>query len=92
VKKFLVPAVAGHLAALAQIARSAEPFSEAELEARVNQWMTDGGVAMKDFAQAARVALTGRGAAPGLYEIMGVLGRDVSAARLEHGKALAERT
>ncbi|MFT3925413.1 MAG: glutamate--tRNA ligase [Myxococcales bacterium] len=91
VKKFLVPAVAAALGALAQIARTAEPFTEAELEARVNAWMAESGVAMKDFAQAARVALTGRGAAPGLYEIMGVLGREMSAARLEHGKALAER-
>jgi glutamyl-tRNA synthetase len=91
VKKFLVPAVASQLGELAKIAQTAEPFSEAELEARVNQWMTDSGVAMKEFAQAARVALTGRGAAPGLYEIMGVLGREVSVRRLEQGKAQAER-
>ncbi len=90
-KKFLVPAVSGHLGALSQIAKSADPFTEGELEARVNQWMAESGVAMKDFAQAARVALTGRGAAPGLYEIMGVLGREVTVARLEQGKALAER-
>jgi hypothetical protein len=45
---------------------------------------------MKDFAQAARVALTGRGAAPGLFEIMVVLGRAVSARRLREGQRRAE--
>lgn len=89
VKKFLVPAAAPHLEALEQIARTADPFTEAELEARVNQWMAESNVAMKDFAQAARVALTGRSAAPGLYEIMGVLGREESAARLLRGKQKA---
>ncbi len=89
VKKFLVQAVAPHLEALESIARTAEPFTEAELEARVNRWMEESGVAMKDFAQAARVALTGRSAAPGLYEIMGVLGRDESARRLERGKQIS---
>jgi glutamyl-tRNA synthetase len=89
-KKFLVPAAAPLLAALAEIARQAEPFQETELEARVERWLAESGVAMKDFAQAARVALTGRGAAPGLYEIMGVLGRDESVKRLEAGKARCE--
>jgi glutamyl-tRNA synthetase len=68
----------------------ADPFTETELEARVNTWMEKSGVAMKDFAQAARVALTGRSAAPGLYEIMVVLGRDESVRRLRKGHELAK--
>ena len=51
--------------------------------------MEANGVAMKDFAQAARVALTGRSAAPGLYEIMLVLGQAESVKRLERGRDLA---
>src|SRR3954453_10369538 len=47
VKKFLVPAAASHLAALAQLATEAEPFTEVELESRVNGWMEQSGVAMK---------------------------------------------
>ncbi len=89
-KKFLVPAAASHLQALESIVQSAEPFTEAELEARVNRWLEESGVAMKDFAQAARVALTGRSAAPGLYEIMGVLGREESLRRLQNGVKLAQ--
>jgi len=88
-KKFLVPAVAPHLDALADLVEKAEPFTEQNLEAQVNAWIESSGVAMKDFAQAARVALTGRGAAPGLFEIVLVLGREVSVRRLREGKRRA---
>lgn len=90
-KKFLVKAAAPLLGELAQVVRECEPFDEATLEARVNAWAEARGAAMKDFAQAARVALTGRGAAPGLFEIMAVLGREVSERRLRDGHARAER-
>jgi glutamyl-tRNA synthetase len=89
VKKFLVPGVAEHLGALADVVAQASPFSEAELEAQTNAWIAERGIAMKDFAQAARVALTGRGAAPGLFEIVVVLGREVSVRRLREGKLRA---
>ena len=90
-KKFLLPAVAPHLGELAELARTAVPFEEAVLEASVNGWLERSGIAMKDVAQAARVALTGRAAAPGLFEIMAVLGREVSVRRLSEGKLRAER-
>ena len=89
VKKFLVPAAAPHLGALADVVEQAEPFTAEALEARVNAWTEQGGIAMKDFAQAARVALTGRGAAPGLFEIMAVLGRALSVRRLRDGQQRA---
>lgn len=88
-KKFLVPAAAPHLAAIAELVETAEPFEEQALEARVNGWAESRGIAMKDFAQAARVALTGRGAAPGLFEIMVVLGRELSVRRLREGQRRA---
>jgi glutamyl-tRNA synthetase len=37
---------------------------------------------MKDVAQPARVALTGRTASPGLFDVIAVLGRDRALARL----------
>ena len=91
VKKFLVPAAAAHLGALADLVEQAEPFTAEALEARVNAWAEQGGIAMKDFAQAARVALTGRGAAPGLFEIMVVLGRALSVRRLRDGQQRASQ-
>jgi glutamyl-tRNA synthetase len=89
-KKFLTPAAAHALDGFAAMLVDVTPFSALELEQRTNAWLASQGLAMKDVAQAARVALTGRGAAPGLFEIILVLGREESVRRLRHGKALAE--
>lgn len=89
-KKFLVPAAAPLLGGLADVLVAAEPFTAAELEARTEAWLAASGLAMKDVAQGARVALTGRSAAPGLFEIILVLGRDESVRRLRHGQTLAQ--
>jgi glutamyl-tRNA synthetase len=66
-------------------------WTEAELEKRVNAWLAEKGLAIKDVAQPARVALTGRTASPGLFQVLFVLGRDASLLRLERGAAAAER-
>jgi glutamyl-tRNA synthetase len=90
-KKFLLPEAAPRLAGLARVFAESEPFTAERLEQRTNDWLAAEGLAMKDVAQAARVALTGRSAAPGLFEIAVVLGRAESVRRLEQGRALAER-
>jgi len=46
---------------------------------------------MKAIAQPARVAITGRSASPGLFEVMEVLGRDLTLMRLEEGAKIAAR-
>ncbi|HEX6240789.1 MAG TPA: glutamate--tRNA ligase [Polyangiales bacterium] len=89
-KKFLTAAQAPTLEGFAQLLGEAEPFAASQLEARTEAWLVATGLAMKDVAQAARVALTGRSAAPGLFEIILVLGREESVRRLRRGKALAE--
>ena len=53
-------------------------------------WLTERSLAIKDVAQPARVALTGRTASPGLYQVLVVLGREASLARLDKGCAIAE--
>jgi glutamyl-tRNA synthetase len=40
-------------------------------------------------AQPARVALTGRSASPGLFEVMALIGREATVARLRRGAELA---
>ena len=80
---------APRLEALRGICATAEPFTAPELEARVKAWLEASGVRMKDFAQPVRVALTGRKASPGLYEVMVVLGRETTLARLDQGIRLA---
>jgi glutamyl-tRNA synthetase len=71
------------LAKLSEIAARTEPFQAAPLEAAVKAWCEADKIELKDVAQPARVALTGRSASPGLFEVMEVLGRELSLARLK---------
>jgi glutamyl-tRNA synthetase len=87
--KFLVPASAPNLRALADTLEKVEPWSAPALEAAVNAWLPSTGLPMKDIAQPARVALTGRTASPGLFDVIAVLGRSRALARL---RAAADAT
>jgi glutamyl-tRNA synthetase len=60
----------------------------ASLEAATRAFSDQKGRPMKDVAQPARVALTGRGQSPPLFEVMAVLGRDRSLARLRRAPSL----
>jgi glutamyl-tRNA synthetase len=71
------------LAKLSELAARTEPFQAAPLEAAVKAWCEAEKIELKDVAQPARVALTGRSASPGLFEVMEVLGRELSLARLK---------
>jgi glutamyl-tRNA synthetase len=87
--KFLIPANAPRLEALAALVKDVEPFERAPLEAKIHAWLEREGLQIKDVAQGARVALTGRAQSPGLYEVMEVLGRERTVARLLRGRDLA---
>jgi glutamyl-tRNA synthetase len=67
---------------LAGVIENADPWTPEGIEARVTSWLTERGIQMKDVAQAARVALTGRAASPGLYDVIAVLGRARAVERL----------
>jgi glutamyl-tRNA synthetase len=89
--KFLVPEAAPLLEALGEICSAVEPFSADGLEAAVQKWVTESNVKMKDVAQPARVAITGRRASPGLFEVMVALGRERTIARLARGAERARK-
>jgi glutamyl-tRNA synthetase len=80
--KFLAADKLPMLAKLAEIAASTEPFTAVLLEAAVKAWCEADGLELKDVAQPARVALTGRTASPGLFEVMEILGKERCRARL----------
>jgi glutamyl-tRNA synthetase len=86
--KFLVPAKAELLDDMATVVTSSGD-DPTKIEARVLEWSAARGLELKDFAQPARVALTGRTASPGLYEVMALLGTTRSAERLRRGAAIA---
>jgi glutamyl-tRNA synthetase len=89
VAKFLVPGAAQLLTDLRAHLAAQPGFDRASLEAATSAWLVERGLQIKDVAQAARVSLTGRSQSPGLYEVLEVLGRDRSLARLEAGAAKA---
>jgi glutamyl-tRNA synthetase len=84
-KKFLTPAMAPALVKL--VARfEAEPaFHKEQWETIFKQVVEEQGMKMGQLAQPVRVALTGRTASPGLFELMDVLGRDRTLIRLKKG-------
>jgi glutamyl-tRNA synthetase len=57
-------------------------WTEPALEAATAAWLTAQGLELKAIGQPLRVALTGRTASPGLYQVMTILGRDRTLARL----------
>jgi glutamyl-tRNA synthetase len=89
-KKFLVPTIVPALSLL--IARfEAEPaFHKEQWETIFKQVVDEQGMKMGQLAQPVRVALTGRTASPGLFDVMDVLGRDHTLARLKKGLARAQ--
>jgi glutamyl-tRNA synthetase len=87
-KKFLVADKAAHLGALRDVLAEAPVFEARPLEEGVTAWLAGRGLELKDVAQAARVAITGRSASPGLFEVIAVLGKDVVLARLDRAVAL----
>lgn len=88
--KFLVKDAAARLRGLRDALAGAPDWTEAALEAQANAYLEQAGLQIKDVAQPARVALTGRSASPGLYQVLFVLGKGASLARLARGAELAD--
>jgi len=86
--KFLLADRATVLEDMATVVEASDGTKSA-IEARVVEWAAARALEMKDFMQPARVALTGRSASPGLYEVMELLGTHRSAERLRRGAAVA---
>jgi glutamyl-tRNA synthetase len=88
VKKFLVPDKAARLRELRGVLAEAPTWQKEPLESRVTAWLTGAGLELKDVAQPARVAATGRSASPGLFEVLEILGKDRTLARFDHALSL----
>jgi glutamyl-tRNA synthetase len=89
-RKFLVPANAPRLRSLADLVEGVETFDAETLKAQVDEWLAREEIRLKEVAQPARVALSGRTKSPGIYEVMVVLGREMSLRRLRAGADLCE--
>lgn len=91
VEKFLVKDAAPRITGFRDALAKASEWSEAALEASVNAWLAESGLEMKVVGQPVRVALTGRTASPSLFQVLFVLGRDVSLARLTRAAETADK-
>jgi glutamyl-tRNA synthetase len=71
-----------HLKALLPDLEAVAEWSAPATEAAVRQYAERTGAKLAQVAQPLRAALTGRGASPGIFDVLAVLGRDESLARI----------
>jgi glutamyl-tRNA synthetase len=88
VTKHLKPGIDEHLSALADAFAGLETFNAAALEATLRALAELRQVKAAALIHAARVAVTGRAASPGLFEMLELAGRDRVVARLRHARTL----
>ncbi len=83
-----VPAM---LVELDQLLAEVEPFDAATLEKAVHDYAERSGRKMGDVVNPLRVAVTGQGVGPGLYDCLVILGRDTCRTRIAHTLAMLEQ-
>jgi len=70
------------MASVAEALTGLDPFTPDRIEARVRGMLEEQGAKLKDVALACRIAVTGRKAGPGLFEILSPIGAGVVTERL----------
>jgi glutamyl-tRNA synthetase len=81
-KHLTAPGLVDHIAVLAESLARVSPFDEPHVEGAVRGTAAARGIKAGMLIHAVRVALTGRTASPGLFEMMALLGREETIARL----------
>ncbi|MBA5866658.1 MAG: glutamate--tRNA ligase [Nitrospira sp. CR1.3] len=84
-RKFLTADIAPALTKLVARFEALPTFSKQDWEECFKKLVEEAGIKMGQLAQPVRVALTGRTASPGLFEVMEVLGRERTLFRLRKG-------
>lgn len=81
-QKLLSPEATARLAALGPKLAALTEWSAAATEGAVRDLSVELGVKLGDLAQPLRAALTGRATSPGIFDVLEILGRDESLARI----------
>jgi len=84
-----VPGMRSHLHALASRFAMAQPFDQSNLETVLRGAADERGLKPAALIHATRVAATGRGASPGLFEVLELLGQERTVSRLGRAASLA---
>ena len=87
--KFLNAAAADSMTTLAGKLQALAEFTEANIEQAFANTLEEHKLKMSDLAQPVRVALTGSTVSPGIHDVIAVLGKDRSVARLTQAIARA---
>ncbi|MFK7991947.1 MAG: glutamate--tRNA ligase [Sandaracinaceae bacterium] len=82
-KKFLKPKFQDAVSKFRTLVAAQDAFDRTSLETAIKAWMEAEELGFKHYAQAVRVALSGRSATPGLFEVMEVLGKERCVRRLD---------
>lgn len=82
-KKFFKTEAVAPLQQLIRELKATDDFSEKALEGAFLKVMENTGLKLGKIAQPVRLALTGRTASPGIFEVIGILGKTVVIQRLE---------
>ncbi len=83
VKKFFKPDAAEPLHILREKLEGLERFDEASLETAFQEVMEETGLKLGKIAQPVRVALTGKTASPGIFEVVSIIGKKKVLQRLD---------
>ena len=78
-----LPGLSAHVNALIAALRDLVPFDVPHVEAAVRRTAEQQDIKAAPLIHATRVAVTGRTASPGLFEVLALLGRDRTVTRLE---------
>ena len=89
--KLFTPAGVERLGALSERLAAVEPFTPASLEALYRELAEAMGLKLVDLAQLTRLAVTGRTASPPLFDVLGLLGREETLARLRAARDAAAK-
>ena len=82
-KKFLKPNVLEPMKEIKERLEGISDFSQKGLEGVFVKFLEDREIKLGKIAQPLRVALTGKTASPGIFEMMEVLGKDAVVSRIE---------
>src|SRR5262245_28480773 len=77
------PAAKERLKKLSEGLETVKPFEKPQIQEAFEKLVSEMGIKLKDLAQPARAALSGRTISPGIYESIALLGREKTLARLK---------
>jgi len=93
VKKHLAaPGLAVHVAAWRETLAGVDPFSPAAIEAALRACAESQGIKAATLIHATRVAVTGQGVSPSLFDVVALVGRDTTVQRLARLKQFLDST